>query len=200
MKTDKQNVNDLNAIDRRLSAQKETAKSSLGMVAVSGGYQISVEELVGADLRPEWIVVDSPFANERDLLENPDPDCHYVWRVFDRSSRIKSDIARSDALFQGIRKGWYRLVQVSELKSDVDIPYSSVDLFNGRDPGNDDAIVLKGLVLVELTKTAYDYEYRQRVLQAAMNSDPKVGLNILQSSMANLGIKSPEQVTSLKTD
>ena len=200
MKTDKQNVSDLNAIDRRITSQKEKAKTSLGMVSVSGGYQISIEELVGADLRPEWIFVKSPFANERDLLKEPNPDCHYVWRVFDRNSRIKGDVTRSDALFQGIRKGWYRLVQVDELKDEVDIPYSSVDLFNGRDPGNGDAVVLKGLVLVELSKQAYDFEYRQRVLQAAMNSDPAVGLNILQNSMANLGVKNVDQVTSLKTD
>ena len=199
MKTDKQNVNELNAIARRVDSQKEAAKVSLGMVAVTGGYRISIEDLVGADLRPEWIIVKSPFANERDLLKQPNPDCQYVWRVFDRNSRIKGDITRSDALFQGIRKGWYRLVQVDELKDEVDIPYSSVDLFNGRDPGNDDAVVLKGLVLVELTKQAYDYEYRQRVLQAAMNSDPNVGLSILQNSMANLGVKNVEQVTSLKT-
>ena len=200
MKTDKQNVSDLNAIDRRITSQKEKAKTSLGMVSVSGGYQISIEELVGADLRPEWIIVKSPFANERDLLKEPNPDCQYVWRVFDRNSRIKGDVTRSDALFQGIRKGWYRLVQVDELKDEVDIPYSSVDLFNGRDPGNGDAVVLKGLVLVELSKQAYDFEYRQRVLQAAMNSDPAVGLNILQNSMANLGVKNVDQVTSLKTD
>ena len=200
MKTDKQNVSDLNAIDRRITSQKEKAKTSLGMVSVSGGYQISIEELVGADLRPEWIFVKSPFANERDLLKEPNPDCQYVWRVFDRNSRIKGDVTRSDALFQGIRKGWYRLVQVDELKDEVDIPYSSVDLFNGRDPGNGDAVVLKGLVLVELSKQAYDFEYRQRVLQAAMNSDPAVGLNILQNSMANLGVKNVDQVTSLKTD
>lgn len=200
MKIDKQNVDELNQMDRRLSAQKQLKEAgNQALVAVSGGYQITLTELVGADLRPEWVYTNSPFANAADLLQQPDPECHYVWRVFDRSSRVRMDSMRSDSLYQGIRKGWYRPVQVSELREDVDVPYSATDLFHGKDPGNDEAVVLKGLVLIELTKQAYDYEYRQRVLQAAMNADPNVGLSILQNSMANLGVKSPESVTELRT-
>lgn len=161
---------------------------SLGMVAISAGKEISIEELVGADLRPDNLFFNSNFTEIEKHLKNPTPGCKYVWKVFDRKHGVKSDSFRSDSLYQGIRSGAYRAVSIDELRDEANLPISSIEMFSDDASGNVEAIVLKGLVLVEVQPRAVAEEYRQRELVAAMRANPKLGENIMRNSLKNMGV------------
>lgn len=166
---------------------------SLGMVAISGGKEISIEDLVGADIRPDNLYFHSNFTEIEKHLKNPNPDCKYVWKVYDRKNGVKSDAYRSDSLYQGIRSGAYRPVSVDELVKDVNLPISSISMYQDDVAGDVEAVVLKGLVLVEVQPGAAKEEYKQRELVAAMRANPRLGENLMRSSLANMGVKE-EQV------
>lgn len=181
----------LNALEK---SQKKNQTDSLGMVAVSGGRQISIEELVGSEIRPDNLFFHSDFTDVVKYLKKPNPDCMYVWKIFDRKNGIKSDGYRSDSLYQGIRSGAYRPVSIDELVDDANLPISSVEMFADSASGQVEAVVMKGLVLVEVQPRAVNEEYRQRELIAALRSNPRLGENIMRNSLTNMGVKEEEVV------
>jgi hypothetical protein len=166
----------------------KSRRKSLGQVAISGGKNIDIEDLVGADLRPEALYPRSDFTEPEKMMKEPRSDCKYVWKVFDRKNGLRIDVGRSDALYQGIRSGDYRAVSVDELLEDVNAAYSVAEIFGDKAAGNVDAVVLKGLVLIEVQPKAVAREYRQRELQAAMAANPKLGGNIMRAALNNSGI------------
>jgi hypothetical protein len=144
-----------------------------GPCAIPGGHSVSMEELVGTNIKFEGLYNHkSKFSDVASYLQNPRPERYYAWRVYDRNTRggLKADTSRADSLYNEMRRGFVRPVTVDELKDDHDLPYDGHAMtISSRDTESStiEAITYRGMMLVELSEDAYHSQYLSRVAKTA---------------------------------
>jgi len=165
-----------------------------GPCAIPGGHSISMEELVGTNIKFEGMYNHrSKFSDVGSYLKNPQPEHMYAWRVYDRNQRggLKTDASRADSLYNEMRRGLVRAVEVDELKDDHDLPY---DMHAIQPRGQDgdvssvETITYRGMMLVELSEEAYHSQYLSRIAKTAQELSGQAYAEAFSNKVRESGI------------
>ena len=171
------------AADVQQDLAKETRViKSPGLVPIPGGKMLDSSFFIDAQMRPGYHV--SIFADPEKYLENPNPECKYVWKEVSQGKGI------NPRLMSGIRNRKYRLVEVDELKKDgLDLPVIQTTLSKVAGTSDITALTVLDLALVEVQPRAVIEEYKYREGIAAARTVRGMGQQFFNQAAAQQGVR-----------
>jgi hypothetical protein len=162
----------------KLNANERSSKSKIDVgVPLPGGKRLSLDSFIGHDFRPERR--ESVFTAALKYIRNPNSSSKYVWK--------NCREGHNHELMQGLRMGYYKPITVDDMIDEIDVPIGQVKL-----PSNDDsagfvqAVRLRDLVLVEVTKEKVDRQYTAREYEAAARTVPSAVRAKFEGELGNL--------------
>jgi hypothetical protein len=157
-------------------------KKEIGLVPIPGGKMVDASNFIDPQMRPGYHV--SIFADPEKYLENPNPECKYVWKEVSQGKGI------NPRLMSGIRNRKYRLVEVEELKKDgLDLPVIQTTLSKVAGASDITALTVLDLALVEVQPKAVIEEYKYREGIAAARTVRGMGTQFFNQAAAAQGVK-----------
>lgn len=113
----------------------------------------------------------SLFADAKDLLESPAPGCKYVWAA---KLSPKQDRANAQTM-ANVRSKRYRLVDVGELKEDIDLPVEEHKFAGQKVAG------IVDVILCEISPQAQKMLYKWRTFEAKRKTNRWEGYEKLKA-------------------
>ena len=163
-------------------AQEVRHGKKLGMVPIPGGKMLEASAFIDPQMRPGYHV--SIFADPEKYLENPNPECKYVWKEVSQGKGI------NPKLMSGIRNKKYRLVEVTELKKDgLELPVIQTTLSKVAGASDITALTVLDLALVEVQPRAVIEEHKYREGIAASRTVRGLGQHAFNQAAAESGVR-----------